>query len=369
MIVGPVDVVVAPDYRIANPYQDLLASALHPRFALAYGEVGEARTCLRHKAAREPVLFHLHWEDHVHKQAVDEADAGSRVDAFLDELEGFVADGGGLIWTVHNLEPHATRFPDAQRRLVEAVGGLAHRVTAHAAWLLPLIARRGVGEEKLALVPHGNYDGAFGIRAKRDAARAALELEPEARLGLFFGRLDAYKGVERLLTAFAQAGAPELLLAIVGKPVQPLDAALATLPPPLRARLRYHPGFVPADRLALWVAAADAAILPYERITTSGSTMLALTFSLPVIGPDLPGIADLVRDGREGMLFEPNRTRSLAAALERFAACPRAELEAMRIAARRRAEMYPSATSGGMMSALYTDVAATVGARRRPVRF
>ena len=41
------------------------------------------------------------------------------------------------------------------------------------------------------------------------------------------------------------------------------------------------------------LAAADVVVLPFRRVTTSGSAMLALSHGRPLIVPDLPGLADL----------------------------------------------------------------------------
>ena len=366
---GPVDLIVCPDYRAANPYQSLLEASLHPRFAASYASPAEARTYLRQKSGGEPVLLHVHWEDHVYRDAVDAPDGMARVEAFLEELGGFVDEGGGLVWTVHNLEPHVRRNTMAQRRLVETLGALAHRVTAHGLFALSVLAARGVAEGKLALVPHGNYVGVYGAPASQEAARSELGLDPEARIALMFGRLEAYKGIDRLLSAFRELDAPGLIVAIVGKAVFPVGEHLASLPPGHRERVLFHPGFLAPERLALWLAAADAAVLPYEEITTSGATMLALSYGRPVIVPSLAGIEEVVTEGREALMFRRGETASLAEALGRFAALDRATLEAMGAMAMARARMFPWAISGVMMSGLYADVAACLGARRRPIRF
>ncbi len=41
---------------------------------------------------------------------------------------------------------------------------------------------------------------------------------------------------------------------------------------------------------------ADAMVLPYRKITTSGSAMLALCHGRPLVIPDLPGLAELPDD-------------------------------------------------------------------------
>jgi glycosyltransferase involved in cell wall biosynthesis len=365
---NPVEVVICPDYRPANPYQRLLEAALHPRYVASYGGPALARTRLRQRDGEDHVLLHVHWEDHVYRDAVDAADGAARVDAFIEEIEGFVGDGGGLVWTVHNLEPHVARNPAAQKRLVEALQRHAHRVSVHGVAALSALAARGVPEDRLVLVPHGHFIGAHGPPVDRSRARAALGLDPVARIALLVGRVDAYKGLARLVAAFGEVGAPGLQLAVVGKAIVAVDDILAGLPPARRSRVDFRPGFLPDEQLALWLGACDAVLLPYEDITTSGTLLLALSYARPVVVADHGAILEIAAEGREALLFRAGDTPALAEALERLALLDGAQLAAMSERALARARMYPWRSSGTMMSDVYAGVLLDLPARRRPTR-
>jgi beta-1,4-mannosyltransferase len=363
-----VEVVMCPDYRPANPSQRLLEAALHPRYVASYGGPALARTRLRQRDGEDHVLLHVHWEDHVYRDAVDAADGAARVDAFLEEIEGFVGDGGGLVWTVHNLEPHVARDPTAQKRLVEALQRHARRVTGHGVAALAALAARGVPEDRLVLVPHGNFIGAHGPPVDRSRARTALGLDPAARIGLLVGRVDSYKGLARLAAAFGAVGAPGLQLAIVGKAIVAVDDILASLPPVQRSRVDFRQGFLTDEQLALWLGACDAVLLPYERITTSGGLLLALSYGRPVVAADHDAILEIAAEGREALLFRAGDTPALAEALERLASLDSTQLAAMSERALERARMYPWRSSGTMMSDVYAGVLFDLPARRRPTR-
>jgi glycosyltransferase involved in cell wall biosynthesis len=115
---------------------------------------------------------------------------------------------------------------------------------------------------------------------------------------LFFGKVRHYKGVDLLLEAFA-ALPPELdaRLTVAGACGDAsLAAELADLAgrSPDRVTLRLE-WFSEAEASRL-LHLADVAILPFREITTSGSAMLALGHGLPLVVPDLPGLAELPDD-------------------------------------------------------------------------
>ncbi len=55
-----------------------------------------------------------------------------------------------------------------------------------------------------------------------------------------------------------------------------------------------HEGYVPDDRLDLFLNAADRVVLPYTEILTSGAAILAMSFGRPIIAPDRGALRDHV---------------------------------------------------------------------------
>ena len=58
-----------------------------------------------------------------------------------------------------------------------------------------------------------------------------------------------------------------------------------------------HLDWVPDAEVPALLAAADVVVLPFRRVSTSGSALLALCHGRPLIVPDLPGLADLPGPG------------------------------------------------------------------------
>jgi glycosyltransferase involved in cell wall biosynthesis len=178
----------------------------------------------------------------------------------------------------------------------------------------------------IAVIPHGHYIDAYPNTITRADARRALHLPLTINHSpftinhsptlLFLGLLRPYKGLEELLPAFRSLPDPNAVLLIAGRP-RPSDyaarlAAQANDDP----RVRWHPHFVPVDEVQLWMNAADAVVLPYRQITTSGAAMLAWSFGKPVIAPALPAFGEPMTGAPFlGLLYDPTAPDGLAEAL------------------------------------------------------
>jgi glycosyltransferase involved in cell wall biosynthesis len=78
------------------------------------------------------------------------------------------------------------------------------------------------------------------------------------------------------------------------------------------------------------LASADAVVLPFRQVTTSGSAELALSHARPLIVPDLPGLAGLPA---AAVVRYDGSVRGLTAALADLANADRSRLAAMSAAA------------------------------------
>lgn len=197
-----------------------------------------------------------------------------------------------LVWTAHNALPPCSRFADdlhARRRLVAA----SDLVIAHSQSTLDELAALGIIARRSVVIPHGAYKVTPGSEAPH---RPGASLGP--RKFLFFGMIEPYKGIDNLLAAFA-ALPPDLNaeLAVVGEcsdsSFKTSLTELAELSP-RRVELRFER--VAEAEVTRLLDGADAMILPYRKITTSGSAVLALSHGRPLVVPNLPGLAELPDD-------------------------------------------------------------------------
>jgi glycosyltransferase involved in cell wall biosynthesis len=151
------------------------------------------------------------------------------------------------------------------------------------------------------------------------------------------GSIRPNKGLERLIGAFQTVAGANLRLIITGKPWPPEEyvlqlESLASQDP----RITYLPQMVPDEDLQNYFSAADAVVLPFERVLTSSSTVLAMSFGKPVIAPALGCLPELVAPGC-GLLYEPTTPHALSTALQQ---CVELDLPAMGKNARHRVEQF-----------------------------
>ena len=89
--------------------------------------------------------------------------------------------------------------------------------------------------------------------------------------------------------------------------------------------------WVPQEDVARYHQAADFAVFPFREVSNSASVLLARSFGLPVIIPDLENLCDVPSES--AIRFEPGNIQQLAAALERAEHMSEDEYQGMRTAA------------------------------------
>lgn len=311
-----------------NPFQALLTSRFEEaglvpigmdRLADLHEPTGlPALAALRSDGVE--VVLHLHWLARVLRGAETAAEGRGRVADFLAALDAFRAAGGRLVWTVHNVLPHDTRFPDVDvelRRGVVARADIVHVLSkGTVAAAAPLYA---IPPEKVVHLPHPAYLGVYPDDASGADARRVYGLGADDIVFGLVGRLRPYKGLDDLLDAFESVvamppDARRRRLLIAGQPADDpsVDALLA--------RARAHPDVVvdarpiPAEDLSIPLRASDVIVLPYRSSLNSGALLLALSFGRPVIAAASPHVAETVGPDAS-ITFEPDDRDALAAAL------------------------------------------------------
>lgn len=171
-----------------------------------------------------------------------------------------------------------------------------------------------------------------------------LQLPRQLPLGLFFGALARYKGLDCLLAAMASLRAEERpALLIAGRAMA--DGALEAWREQARAAgldawLRWDIRYIPAEEAGWYFQRADFVCLPYRTITQSGVAHLALSWGKPMLASAVGGLREIVEPGNNGWLTPPGDVEALADALRQARTRPEL-LARFREAAQRRAAHHP----------------------------
>lgn len=191
-----------------------------------------------------------------------------------------------------------------------------------------------------------------GLPASRMAIKpnfidlAAPDLTQPRSGALFVGRLSAEKGVATLAQAAAQY--PAISVDVVGS--GPQQAELEGL-----SGVRLHGWREPQDIYALMARAAYL-VMPSVWYENFPRTLVeAYACGLPVIASRLGAMAELVRDGETGLLFEPGNAADLAQKMQWADGHPQA-MRRMGEAARAEYEArYTPDTNFSQLMAIYTE--------------
>ena len=163
--------------------------------------------------------------------------------------------------------------------------------------------------------------------AARDAHHAALvsrfDLDPQAALLLAVGmmrdgdKLDSYRVLGRAMARITDE--PWQLLVVGDGPARPaVEAALADLGP---ARVRYA-GEQPPEALSGFYAASDIMVWPAIREAYGVALLEAQAAGLPVVAGSSGGVADIVRDGKTGLLTAEGDAEAFADAVSSLLQAP-----------------------------------------------
>jgi len=190
--------------------------------------------------------------------------------------------------------------------------GAAHVFTP-SAYLRELAVSWGVPAARVSVLP--NPSPRLPELPPRDELRARLGMDGPTLA--FAGRLTAQKSLGDALAALAANDGVSLLVAGDGDERPALERRAAELG--LGERVRFL-GPQPRGRVLELFRAADASILSSSWENFPHTVVEALAVGTPVIATSVGGVAEVVRDGENGLLVAPGDVDGLAAAVRRYLA-------------------------------------------------
>jgi glycosyltransferase involved in cell wall biosynthesis len=203
-----------------------------------------------------------------------------------------------------------------QARALGRLRGSVLRGAAHvycpSEYLRLLVLEWGVDPARTAVLP--NPAPAPPAFDDRDELRRRLGLDGVALA--FAGRLTAQKALPLLLEAVSRADGVTLAIAGEGPERGAVEAGVRRLGLEDRVRLL---GPLSRDGVLELFHAADGTVLSSGWENFPHSVVESLAVGTPVLATDVGGVAEVVRDGENGLLVAPGDAAALAAAIGRFA--------------------------------------------------
>lgn len=204
-----------------------------------------------------------------------------------------------------------------------------HRVVRVAVGNARIILRQlrdeGIPERKLFLLYNGIDAETFTPRpGGRAKARQALGLDADCFVMTVVANLHPYKGHADLLRALALAGdrmKPHWMLLVPGRDQQGQRLRYERLAAELgiEAKVQF---LGPRDDISTLLAASDLHIHPSHQEALPNSIIEAMAAELAVIATRVGGIPELIEDGVNGLLIQPQRPEALSEAIVQLAQAP-----------------------------------------------
>lgn len=323
----PLTAIFVPHFS-GNPYLDQLGEHLSAAGVRVVPPCRSFLAVITGLVRYRPQLLHLHWLQGLYQSKATPA-AVAKFALSLCGLRLLRFLGVRIVWTVHNLHDHELKHPTLDRLCTAFIVRRADAIIVHCREAKRLLALEFPvsAQANIVVIPHGTYGDVYENRISRSDARRDLGLDDERVVFLFLGQIRPYKGVVELIDAFAALEQGDVDLVIAGKPRDQASDELIRARCREQARVHYHPGFVPDDRIQVYMNACDAVVLPYRDILTSGGAVLAMSFGRACIAPRIGCIPEML-DESGAFLYEPNDPDGLRKALE-LAAAQRGKLAAM----------------------------------------
>ncbi len=210
------------------------------------------------------------------------------------------------------------------------------------------------GIQNTALWQRGVDTDSFRPELRNESMRKRLlgQFDDQGSLLIYVGRLSAEKQIERIKPVLQAL--PETRLALVGD--GPYRQQLEKI---FEDTSTTFVGYLCGEELASAYASGDAFLFPSSTETLGLVLLEAMAAGCPVVGANKGGIPDIITDGKNGCLYNPDETnegaQSLINATKKLLGND-LERQAMRKAAREEAERWGWAGATAQLRNYYKNV-------------
>jgi glycosyltransferase involved in cell wall biosynthesis len=230
-----------------------------------------------------------------------------------------------FVYTAHNVLPHDRDNNRFFFWVYRCIYAFPNDIIAHTTKVADqLRSEFYVRPSRITVISIGLNEEIEETHLSPEEARKLLGFPREGQIGLFFGKVEPYKGVDRLADAWGMVRTPATWLLIAGWCpdtcyAQRVHSAIASSP--RKESIQWREGFVANDLVAVWLRACNVVVMPYRNIYQSGVVFLCLRFGVPVVATDVGSLSEFI-DSESGIIAQTNDPAGIATALDQFFSDP-----------------------------------------------
>jgi glycosyltransferase involved in cell wall biosynthesis len=184
----------------------------------------------------------------------------------------------------------------------------------------------GLKQEKLVVAHNGVDLEEFESILSKEEARKQVGLPIEKKIVCYSGNTYSGRGIELLIEAALEL--KDVLFLIVGG-LESDNARYKSIAQSKRVKNFSLVGFVPHKSVNLYLSSADVLVMPYTSIMTirDGTTAMQFTSPIklfeymascrPIVATSLPSVKEILVDGSNALLAEPDSLDSLVDSIKR----------------------------------------------------
>lgn len=225
-----------------------------------------------------------------------------------------------MMYIIHNIRFHekwmfAKNLTQMALRRSDYLVSLSKSVYESIFEILP-----GFPHQNVIQAFHPNYEVTPLNEEQKHNAYFDLKISPRKTI-LFFGYIKHYKGLDILIKAFQKVNEnhKDIQLLIAGE-VYGNDEQYHKLirDNGLEDYVVFHNYFIKNEDIPKYFAIADVVVQPYRSATQSGVSLLALSYSKPVISTQTGALDEIIIPNKNGILVPPENINALAQAIIDF---------------------------------------------------
>lgn len=278
-------ILILPDAGPKNPFQYLMASFLQKN-GLNVIVAPKLKLLSLYTAINKtnPDVVYFDW---VHSFILGKSFTATLIKSLTFVLEimyVYHIKSISMVHTVHNIQNHKGMKVKLEKVIYHFFLLKCSRLRVYSqAVKNEIIANFKILPEKIFVIQDIPFHHYYPNDSTKPESRVRIDIQKSDFVYLFFGRIEPYKGIQNLITAFIEIAKNNDYLIIAGESLDKEYLSKLKNISCDHPNIIWHNQYIEKDSAQYFFNAADIVVLPFIKIDHSGSVDLSLSFSKPVI--------------------------------------------------------------------------------------